>query len=193
MSLVTVILGDSYSTNPLRERFLKWQCRTRQMMMRDNDGRPDNSIMPDIVLPGGAEPLGAIITVLNKAPGHSVNAELKHMAKRTNDPAHIRSRALQFFSATHYQKHNEFSDILTATFPPSSPGAAWIREAGTCRLLFDAFAQKFDLNCKVWELAPHNRLHEATLAHNRLFNPALSSEAVILGFKPDWTASSATP
>lgn len=193
MNSVSAILGDSDSSSPLREKFLKWQCRTRQMMMRDNGGRPDDAIMPDVVLPGESEPLGAVITILNKAPGHSVTTELRHMARKTHDPAQIRNQALQFFSATYYQKHQEFLDILTATFPPGSPGAARIRGAGNCRLLFDAYAQRFDIACKVWHLAAHNPLHEATMAHNRLFNPALSAEAVILGFEPDWKNSSATP
>ena len=133
MSSVSALLGDSLAANPLRDRFLKWQCRTRQIMMRENDGRPDPAIMPEIFLQGESELLGAIITVLSKAPVHSVTAELTHMARQTHDPAQIRDRALQFFSATYYQKHREFSDILTATFPPGSPGAA-ARESGGSRL-----------------------------------------------------------
>ena len=193
MNSASAILGDSLSASPLRDQFLKWQCRTRQMMMRDNQGKPDASIMPDLLLPGQDEPLGAIITILNKAPGHSVVPELNHMARKTNDPAQIRNQALQFFSATYYQKHREFSDILTATFAPDSAGAAQIREAGTCRLVFELYSQQFDLTCKVWRLAAHNPLYAATVAHNRLFNPALSADAVILGFEPDWSKSSATP
>lgn len=193
MSLIREQLGIPANPHPLRRKFLGWQCRVRQMMMRDNDGRPDASVMPDVVLPDADEPLGAIITVMNKSPAHSVNAELNHMARRTNDPVQIRGRAMQFFAATYYQKPEEFSDILTATFPPGSPGARLIREAGNCRLLFDAYAQRFDLWCRVWHLAPHNPLHAATVAHNRLFNPALHPDTIILGFEPDWTKSSATP
>jgi hypothetical protein len=189
----TTIPSDSIEVQPLRDQFLKWQCRVRQMMMRDNQGRPDASIMPEVFLPGKTESLGAIITILNKAPGHSVNAELIHMARRTNDPAQIRGRALQFFSATYYQKPREFSDILTATFAPGSAGAARIHQAGTCRLVFEAYSQRFDLTFRVWRLAAHNPLYQATLAHNRLFNPGLPKDAVVLGFEPDWSKSSATP
>ena len=186
-------LGESSGVHSLRDQFLKWQCRVRQMMMRDNRGRPDASIMPEVFLPGETGSLGAIITILNKAPGHSVHAELIHMARRTNDPAQIRDRALQYFSATYYQKPREFSDILTASFAPGSVGAARIHEAGTCRLVFEAYSQGFDLACKVWRLAAHNPLHEATVAHNRLFNPDLPKDVVILGFEPDWSKSGATP
>ncbi|MEO3414400.1 hypothetical protein AAFO92_07085 [Roseovarius sp. CAU 1744] len=193
MSSVASQLGESYSDHPLRKAFLRWQCRVRQMSMRDQDGRPDDAIMPGVMLPGDAEPMGHIITVMSKSPAYSVTAELTHMSAKTNDPAQRRDAALRFLAAGYYQKAEEFSDILTATFPPGSPGAAQIHSAGECRLLFDAYAQKFDLSCKVWRLAPHNLLHQATIAHNKLFNPALPPDTEVLGFEPAWAASSSDP
>jgi hypothetical protein len=193
MSSLGAALGESFSVSPLKLAFLKWQCRTRQMMMRDNHGRPDDSITPALFLPGEDEAMGHIITLLNKSPGYSVTPEMQHMAKKTNDPAQRRDQAIRFFSATYYQKASEFSDILTATFPPCSPGAAAIREAEHVRLRFDAYGQVFDLACRVWRLAPNNPLHAATFAHNRLFNPALAHDTEVLGFEPDWDSSSSEP
>lgn len=193
MSSLASQFGQSFSDHPLRMGFLRWQCRVRQMAMRDKDGRPDDAIMPDVFLPGESEPMGAIITVLNKAPTYSVTPELQHMAAKTNDPAQRRDQAIRFLSASYYQKAAEFSDILTATFPPGSPGAAQIHEAGRCTLVFDAYAQRFDLNCKVWRLAPHNLLHQATMAHNRLFNPGIPPGTEVLGFEPDWETSNSDP
>ena len=193
MSSVASQLGESYSDHPLRKAFLRWQCRVRQMSMREQDGRPDDAIMPAVILPGEDEPMGHIITVMSKSPGYSVTAELVHMSAKTNDPAQRRENALRFLSAGYYQKGEEFSDILTATFPPGSPGAAQIHAAGECRLLFDAYAQKFDLHCKVWRLAQHNLLHQATIAHNKLFNSALPPGTEVLGFEPNWAASTSDP
>lgn len=193
MSSLSAHLGQSFSDHPLRNAFLKWQCRVRQMAMRDNDGRPDDAIMPAVVLPDQDEPMGHIITVMSKAPGYSVTPELEHMSAKTNDPALRRDAAIRFLSAGYYQKAAEFSDILTATFPPGSEGATQIHTAGQCRLVFDAFTQRFDLTCKVWRLAPHNLLHQATMAHNKLFNPAIPPNTEMLGFEPDWSASSADP
>jgi len=193
MNTLGAALGESYSVSPLRAAFMKWQCRVRQLAMRDNHGRPDDAIMPALYLPDEAEPMGHIITLLNKSPGYSVTPELLHMARKTNDPAQRREQAMQYFSATYYQKAAEFSDILTATFPPGSPGAASIRSAETVRLRFEAFAQVFDLKCRVWKLAPHNPLHQATMAHNQLFNPALAPDTEVLGFEPDWDASTSVP
>ena len=92
MSSVASLLGDSYTNHPLKERFLKWQCHCRQLMMRDNMGRPDNSIMPDVLIAGSDESMGAIITILNKLPGYSETPEMLHMARKTN-PSPSRNRS----------------------------------------------------------------------------------------------------
>lgn len=183
--------GIARDPNPLQMTFLRWQCRVRQMAMRDQEGRPDDAITPAVFLPGEDDAMGHIITLLNKSPGYSVTAELDYMAAKTNDPAQRRDQALQFLAAGYYQNAVEFSDILTATFPPGSEGAKILHEAGHVTLVFEAFNQRFDLKCKVWRLAAHNPLHAATIAHNRLFNPALPPGTEVLGFEPDWDASSA--
>tara|TARA_A100001015_G_scaffold241321_1_gene275386 strand:+ start:664 stop:1248 length:585 start_codon:yes stop_codon:yes gene_type:complete len=189
MSSVASILGDSYAHHPLKERFLKWQCHCRQMMMRDNMGRPDAAIMPDVYLKDDTQAMGTIITIMNKLPAYSETPEMLHMARKTNDHAQRRNQAIQYFSATFYQKHKQFSDILTSTFPPNSPGAAKIRSAETCRLVFEAYGQSFEIRCKVWKLTPKNLLNQSTIAHNRLFNPELPGNTIVLGFEPDWSSS----
>jgi hypothetical protein len=193
MNSVSAVLGQSHSAHPLRLAFLRWQCRVRQVAMRENEGRPDDAITPALFLPEQDQPLGHIITVMNKSPGYSVLAELNYMDAQTNDPAQKREKAMTFFSAGYYQGAAEFSDILTATFPPGSPGAAQIREAGQIRLVFDAYNQIFDISAKVWRLAEHNPLSQATIAHNRLFNAAFPPDTEVLGFEPDWSASASDP
>jgi hypothetical protein len=177
----------------LRDTFMRWQCRVRQIMMREGRGRPDAAITPALTLPGDTEPMGHIVTVMSKAPQYSKTPEMRHMARKTNDPAQRREAALTFFSEYYYQRAAEFSDILAATFPPGSPGAARIREAGHATLTYHAYNQRFDLACRVWTLAPHNPLHQATYWHNLLFNPGLAADTIILGFEPDWTRSTASP
>ena len=72
MNAIATTFGQSFSDNPLRLEFLKWQCRVRQLAMRDADGRPDYAISPAVIPAGEPEPLGHIITVLNKSPGYSL-------------------------------------------------------------------------------------------------------------------------
>ena len=190
MNAIATTFGQSFSDNPLRLEFLKWQCRVRQLAMRDADGRPDDAISPAVIPAGEQEPLGHIITVLNKSPGYSLTPELEYMSAKTNDPAQRRDQAIRFLSATYYQKASEFSDILTATFPPGSEGAARLRAADRVTLVFEAYGQRYDLGCKVWKLASRNPLYRSTIAHNRLFNPGLPGDTVVLAFEPDWNASS---
>lgn len=182
---------DPYEDHPLRTQFLKWQCRVRQMAMRDNQGRPGDAVMPEVFLPGEASSMGPIITVLNKTQAGSMIPELLHMARKTNDPAQIRAQAVQFFSATYFQKNSSFCDSLTAVFPPRSVGAAKIRAARSCTLVFEAYAQRFSLSCRVRQLNEADPLFGATMTHNRLFNPSLPPDSVILGFEPDWKRCSA--
>jgi len=193
MSFVSTALGDTYSISPMRTAFLKWQCRVRQISMRENGGQPDEGMMPEVYLGDDRASIGQIITLINKLPDYSVTAELKFMAAKTNDPAQRRENAQKFFSAIFYQKAAEFSDILTATFQPGSAGAKRLRDAGLIRLVFDAYGQMFDLTCKVITLSASDYLHQATMAHNKLFNPSQLPNTEVLGFEPDWSASHSQP
>ncbi len=193
MSAVEEMFGLPREREPLRDMFLRWQCQVRLIAMRQKQGVPDEAITPALTLPGATEPMGHVITVMSKGLGASKVPELRHMVQRTNDPAQRREKALQFFAEAYYQKPEEFSDVLTATFPPRSPGAETIAEARRVTLTFEAYSQRFDLICDVARLARNHPLYQATWWHNQLFNPNLHPDTAILGFKPDWEASTAEP
>ena len=179
--------------NGLRDAFLRWQCRVRQISMRENFGRPDGAIKPRLTLNRDSEPVGNIITVLSKNPSHSKTPEMRHMVQSIFDPSQRREKAIQFFSEIYYQKPQQFSDTLTAAFSPDSPVAEVICAAKACSLTFDSYGQRFDLDCIVSTLTKNNPLFQATWWHNKLFNPHLLPGTVILGFEPDWSRSSAEP
>jgi hypothetical protein len=185
--------GTEPDGGALRGAFLRWQCRVRQMAVRENAGRPDAAIAPELTLPGRAEPMGRVITVLNRAWAHSRTPELQHLCRAIQDPALRREKALQLLAADYFQRAAAFADTLTATFPPASPGAAAIAAAGECALAFDAYSQRFELACAVRRLDAAHPLHQATWWHNLLFNPELHPDTVVLAFTPDWARSSATP
>lgn len=191
MTALAHLLDIEPSRNPLRRQFIGWQCRVRQIAMRDKQGRPDDAVMPLVHLAGDDEPLGHVITVMSKNAAFSQTPELQHMARQTNDPAQRREKALQYFSSTYYQQADAFSDVLTATFQPGSQGAARIAAADHCSLTFEAYTQRFVLHCQTKQLDADHPLHAATRAHNILFNPTLHPDSVIIGFKPDWDASTA--
>ena len=151
--------------------FLRWQCRVRQLIARNRAGRPDDGIMPLVTLQGQTMPMGSIITILSKRPEHSKTPELQHLARQTHDPAKRREKALQLLCETYYQRADEFSDVLTATFEADSAGAKAIEAAGECVLNFEAYGQHFELACSVSRLAPDHWQHQATWWHNFLFKP----------------------
>lgn len=193
MTGIQEVLGLDRQHSPMRDAFVRWQCRVRQIAMRQKNGRPDEGNIAEVTPEGYSEPLGSIITVLNKSPLFSKTPELKHMFLRTNDPAQRRDKAIQLLSETYFQKHNEFSDILTSTFLPGSEGAKILANAKRCVAEFEAYNQKFTLRCQVRELSKGEPLYQATYWHNLLFNPNLSPDTTILGFQPLWDECSADP
>ena len=183
----------SIKNQSLRDGFLRWQCRVRQLAMRDNLGRPDAAISPDVTVKGGSQAIGQIITVLSKWGPYSKLPELQHMAKRTNDPAQRREKAIEFLSEYYYQHASEFSDNLTATFPPGSRLAAALLESGEIKLNFEAYNQRFELHCDTKRLHDSDALYQATWWHNVMFNPGLHPQTIVLAFEPDWDLCSADP
>ena len=80
-----VVRLDSANQN-LRLSFLKWQCHIRQIAMRQGGGKPSDGMLPALRLSEDGEPVGHIISVMNKAWEHSVTMEIRHLARRTLDP-----------------------------------------------------------------------------------------------------------
>ena len=185
-----VVRLDS-ANEELRDRFLRWQCRVRQIAMRRGGGRPTTGMTPLAHVDG--EPVARVVTVLSKRPEHSVTMELRHLVRRTHDPAERRENAVKLLAERHYQAAGEFSDTLTASFMPESGTATRLLEGRECRLDFEQFSQRYRLHCAVRRLSEHNPLREATFWHNLLFNPLLAADCIILGFEPDWGRSEADP
>jgi len=177
----------------MRDHFLRWQCRVRQLAMRQGQGKPDDAVTPALRLPDAQEPMGHIITLINRRPEEALLPELKHLAKRTEDPAQRREKALQLLSERYFQKAADFSDLITASFPPGSQGAATIVTAGSCWLLYEAYGQSYELFCDVQPLPEWDVFYQSTWWHNLLFNPNLPPGTVILGFQPQWEKCRANP
>ena len=60
-------------------------------------------------------------------------------------------------------------------------------------LEFDQFRQFYRLPCAVFELAAGDPLRDASIWHNRIFNPSLPDDVRVLAFRPDWTVAEARP
>jgi hypothetical protein len=173
----------------MRDDFLAWQCRIRQIAMRQDGGRPSPGMRPRVLDASGAE-LAAALTVLlvPEEPEESM-AFFRFQVMKTPDPRDLYERALAYLQADYFQQPLAFSDRLTAVLPAASPLADRLLAESTCRLAFDQFRQAYWLNCAVALLPEGNKRREASLWHNRAFNPALPDEALVLEFSPDWTSA----
>lgn len=171
-----------------RREFLGWQCRIRQLSVRQADGRPTSGMRPSVTLPDDGADLGQIIVLICKKASQEVTARFQHMVRKTRDPAERRENALRFLAEAYYQRPEEFSDELTALFGPSSGVADRLLEAGRCRLDFAQFEQRYQLTCRVKLLAASDAGFEFTYWHNSLFNPAIPGDVRVLAFQPDWSA-----
>ncbi|NKC16774.1 MAG: hypothetical protein GKR94_32655 [Gammaproteobacteria bacterium] len=174
--------------------FLRWQCRLRQIAVRQHDGRPSDGMMPAVFAHDDSDvSSGHIITVLNKLPEFSRTMELQHLVRYTHDPKERRAAGVEFLSERYYQRAYEFSDTVTCTFAPDSEGARQLLAMKSCRLHFEQFGQIYETVCTVWRISVNNPLYQATYWHNSLFNPALAADSMILGFEPHWERSEAQP
>lgn len=183
---------QSTPETPLRDSFLGWQCRIRQLAVRQNEGRPSPGMTPEAFVTGASPgaSLGPVVTLVLKQPAFSAAPEFRHMVKQTHDPRLRREKALRFLAGSYYQRAREFSDELAALFGPGAGAADALLAAGECRLVFGEFSQGYDLTCAVREMREDEEGFQAAYWHNSLFNAAVPAGVRVLGFAPDWARSS---
>jgi|SoiMethySBSTD1v2_1073268.scaffolds.fasta_scaffold1549987_2 hypothetical protein len=181
------------SDHPIGAHFLEWQCRIRQVAMREDGGRPSPGMRPR-VLDGSGNEVSPALTVLMipKEPEEST-AFFRYQVMKTPDPRAVYERALIFLQADYFQDADAFSDRLVSVLSAGAPLAASLLEEGKCILVFEQGRRGYRLPCKVRELKPGSAAREAAIWHNRLFNPALPDTVHVLGFQPDWASAGADP
>ncbi|MEM8688406.1 MAG: hypothetical protein AAGF81_13825 [Pseudomonadota bacterium] len=184
---------DARPDETIRNHFLNWQCRLRQIAMRQDGGRPAPGMRPQLLLNGG-EVLspGVIIVMVPREPEESTDF-FRFQCQKTHDPAQVYEKGLQFLQGTHFQQARTFNDELTALFENGSKVAETLVKEGECLLSFEQFSQRYKMFCAVRKFEQDDPEWQATYWHNRLFNPSLASDAQILGFKPDWSSAQADP
>lgn len=181
------------SAEALCAYFLAWQCRIRQIAMRQGGGRPSPGMRPRLLDRTGQELAPALTVLLTPKDPAESTAFFRFQVLKSPDPRETYERALAFLSADYFQQPATFSDRLVAVLPDDSDLAGNLVSGGRCVLEFDQFSQTFRLPCKVSELEAKDAAREAAIWHNRLFNPSLPGSVHVLGFKPDWASAEANP
>jgi hypothetical protein len=192
-SLAEYEMSSEAEAARLRDHFLGWQCRIRQIAVREDGGRPSPGMQPR-VLNGAGRVLSPALTVLivPKAPAEST-AFFRFQVQKSPDPRDVYERGLAFLQAEYFQQTQEFADALTAVLPEDSELATTLLADAGCVLEFLQFRQFYRLPCAVFAHAPEDPARDATLWHNRLFNPTLPDAVHVLAFRPDWAAAEAKP
>jgi len=183
---------NEYTMNQieLREQFFAWQCRIRQMAMREDEGRPSPGMCPKVLDTRDQVLADRIVTMIIRGAPEESTDFFKFQVQKNNDPLEVRKKVLTFLQSTHYHGPREFMDCLTALFGAESAFATGLLESEKCVLEFKQFNQGYKLHCNVSLLGLGETEHAATLWHNRCFNPHLADDVKILKFEPDWLVSS---
>lgn len=167
-----------------------WQCRLRQMAVREAGGKPSAGMRPRVLSPAGAELAAAITVLIVRAdPGDSIKL-FRYQVLRTEDPAERYDRALELLAADYFQHPREFSDVMTALFAAKSQLAEELLNLGRCDLVFEQYNDACRVPCAVVQFTEDDQHFQATFWHNRLYNPNLPAGVRVLGFKPDWSRAS---
>ncbi|MEM7171673.1 MAG: hypothetical protein AAF530_15995 [Pseudomonadota bacterium] len=179
----------------LRQHFLGWQCRLRQLSVREDEGRPSAGMSPFILKQGeDATEQSPRITVLivQTFPSDST-AEFRHMVRKTHDPRERFKQALKLLQSVYYQYPEDFNDEMTALFAQGSGYAAELMRVRRCDLFFQQYNQSYRLPCRVRKLIEPDPAYQATFWHNSLFNATLPAKPIILAFQPEWADAVADP
>lgn len=182
-----VLIGEAAAA--LREDFLHWQCRLRQMAMREGDGRPSAGMRPLIFSREESQLAASTVVLLHKANPDDSTAFFRHQVLKTQDPVERWEKATEHMAAGYFQRFRDFDDTLTALFGPASPLVDQLLNHGKVYLDFAELNQRFRLLCKVTELSEHDALYQATYWHNRMFNPNIPAGVRVVSFAPDWGRS----
>jgi hypothetical protein len=181
------------TNNELRSYFLGWQCRIRQRRAREYGGAPLPGMRPRLLSRLGEELMPALtLLIMPKSPQASTDY-FKFQLQRTHDHAAAREAGVRYLAADYFQEPELFTDEMTALFQPGSQIAGRILALRECLLDFEQYAQRFTMFCRVRAVAAREAAHQATLWHNRVFNPNVPNDAVVLGFRPDWKNVHAKP
>jgi len=177
----------------IRNHFLGWQCRIRQLSVRQRGGRPSAGMCPRVLVGDRPEALGDIVVVIVKREPEAVVAQFRHLVRKTHDPADRYNGALRFLSAAYYQHPAEFSDRMTALFGLDSSLVSRLLGTTRCVLEFAQYQQRYRIRCAVRELANADPAYQATYWHNCMFNAEMPGRVRVLSFAPDWRSAEAEP
>lgn len=165
--------------------FFGWQCRLRQLAVREGEARPTAGMRPNLTVAG--QDAGEITVVIIPAEPEESTQEFRHIVRRTQDPRERYQAALRYLQSSHFQDPAHFDDRLTALFGVEAELPNLVSGRSDCVLAFEQFSQRYRLPCSAERLDVEDPAFQATYWHNALFNPSLPALVQVLSFKPNWS------
>ena len=105
---------------PIQNYFIGWQCRVREFALRNEEGRPNEGMRPQIELKNGEVVFpAATLLIIPDHPDQTIR-QFRFMALKTQDPKERYSKALQLLAAKFYQNAEDFSGAMSGIFSRSS-------------------------------------------------------------------------
>jgi hypothetical protein len=181
------------SPKRIRDGFIAWQCRIRQVAMREQGGRPSPGMRPRVLDPKGRELAPALTVLLIPNEPEESTAFFRFQVMKAQDPRDVYERALAFLQADYFQEPETFSDRLVTVLPRDAALADALLDERACVLEFVQSRQSYRIAAEVRALKSGHAAREAAIWHNRLFNPALPDTVHVLGLQPDWDSARADP
>src|SRR5262249_61842763 len=152
----------------LCREFLSWQCRIRQLAVRQEGGRPSAGMCPRVTSASGDALSDGIVTLIIESEPAESTQLFRYQYLRTQDPNERYDNVLEILQGSYFQEPARFSDLMTALFGPQSRLAVQLLREGRCVLDFEQYTQGYRIPCAVTPLPDSHLFHPATLWHNRL-------------------------
>ena len=155
--------------NEARQNFLGWQCRIRQIVMREGGGQPSSGLQPRCISIDGSF-LGQVIVLLVRKNANRDASQLRHIFLATQDPFVRYQNAVKYLSAGYYQRPHEFSHEMTALFDASMSLPLALMTIGGCVLEFSQYSATYRFDRSIRALEADEPAYQVTYWHNSLFN-----------------------
>jgi hypothetical protein len=173
----------------LQHEFVAWQCRIRQISLRDHDGEPMPAMRPRVSSRRGDVLSSGVMTLLVPLEPSEAAAYIRFQMQKTADSHAAREAVVRYLASEFYQLPELFSDEITAVFGDVSETAARLVKLREVLLDFNQYAQTYRMFCTVRRLERTDAAHDFSLSQARAFNRNIPASAAVLGFKPDWRSA----
>ncbi len=177
----------------LRDDFLAWQCRIRQIAMRQDGGRPSPGMRPRVLDASGREVAARLTVLLVPKDPEEATSFFRFQAGKSHDAREIYERALAYFQADYFQTPATFSDQLLAVLPAApSPRPRWSPEQDACSSSSNSARPTV---CR----AAFPRSNQGTRPAMPRFGitacsiPLCPTTVHVVAFQPDWASARANP